>query len=119
MVLASKITKIGEDVELFLEEKMLVLFNETVPAELASIALIHSQEEMSGNVEVGDYFSLGDSKYAVLSVGNKANETLHELGHCTIKFGEPKEDDLPGVIVVEDKEVPTLQPGMVIKFERN
>ncbi|MEI3605155.1 PTS glucitol/sorbitol transporter subunit IIA [Pseudogracilibacillus sp. SE30717A] len=119
MIYESIVTKIGEDVEDFLEEKMVVLFNENVPEELTSIALVHEEKEMNGEVNAGDYFVLGDVKYKVLAVGNKANETLHELGHCTIKFSVPAEDDLPGTIVVEDKAIPELVAGLAIKFEKS
>lgn len=119
MIYESKVTNIGEDVEAFLEEKMVVLFNENVPDELKSIALVHEEKAMNGDVNVGDYFILGDTQYKILAVGNKANETLHELGHCTIKFSVPADDDLPGTIVVEEKEIPELVPGLAIKFQSN
>ncbi|MGM8213449.1 PTS glucitol/sorbitol transporter subunit IIA [Virgibacillus sp. W0430] len=119
MIYESKVTKIGEDVDAFLEEKMVVLFNENVPDELTSIALVHEESKMKGNVAKGDYFILGDTKYEVLSVGDKANETLHELGHCTIKFSVPSNDDLPGTIVVEQKDIPDLVTGLALKFKKS
>lgn len=118
MVYESVVLEIGEDVEAFLEENLVVLFNESVPADLKSVAIVHEDKDMNGIVEADDYFILGDVSYKVLAVGDKANETLKELGHCTIKFGTPSEDDLPGMIIVEDKEIPELAVGMPVKFQK-
>lgn len=113
----SKIIKIGEDVELFLDEKMLIIFNDTVPEELVSISVIHDHKTMASDVSVENKFVIGDETYKVLAVGDKANETLHELGHCTIRFGEPSTEDLPGTIVVEDKNVTSIEVGNSIGFK--
>lgn len=116
MIYDSRITEIGEDVEIFIEENMVVIFNESVPEDLKSIAIVHEMNEMTDDVTVGDYFVLGDSEYKILFVGDKANETLHELGHCTVKFGTPSANDLPGMIVVEEKKIEVPEIGDILKF---
>lgn len=117
MIYESKVLEIGEDVEAFLEEKLVVLFNESVPEDLKSVAIVHEDKKMNGKVEVGNFFILGNESFKILAVGDKANETLDDLGHCTIKFAEPSEEDLPGMIIVEDKDIPELAVGMTVKFQ--
>ncbi|MDC3424570.1 PTS glucitol/sorbitol transporter subunit IIA [Aquibacillus sp. 3ASR75-11] len=115
-IYSSVIKELGKDLEEILQADMLIIFNDTVPDELKDVSAIHEQGEWKGEVQVGDELILGEANYRVTFVGEKANETLHDLGHCTIKFGHD-EPDLPGTICVEG-ETPKLEPGQLIKFVR-
>ncbi|MDN7241165.1 PTS glucitol/sorbitol transporter subunit IIA [Planococcus sp. N028] len=104
----SKITEIGADVEMFVEEHMLVIFNETVPDALKSFGVIHEKAELFGQVEAGDILEINGARYNILFVGEKVNETLREIGHCTIAFNGERDAQLPGTMCVEKKELPPL-----------
>ncbi|MRH41521.1 hypothetical protein GH741_02390 [Aquibacillus halophilus] len=117
-IYSSVIKDLGNDVGEILQADVLIIFNDTVPNELKSVAAIHEQGEWHGEVEIGDDLIIGDIVYRVTFVGEKANETLHKLGHCTIKFGH-EGPDLPGTICVGCNETPQLEKGQSIKFVRN
>lgn len=118
VIYESIITEVGEDVEAFTDENMLVIFNDTVPEELKSIAVIHEANMLKDDVESGDYFYINDVKFRILHVGDKVNETLKELGHCTIKFSSHEASDLPGTMCVEEKPIPEITKNMTIKFSK-
>ncbi|HAP8255329.1 TPA: PTS sorbitol transporter subunit IIA, partial [Enterococcus faecium] len=42
----------------------------------------------------------------------------NELGHITIKFDGSHEPELPGTMYVEDKEMPHLRKGTIIKIDQ-
>ncbi|MGI2327121.1 PTS glucitol/sorbitol transporter subunit IIA [Planococcus sp. YIM B11945] len=104
----SNITEIGADVEMFAEENMLVIFNETVPEALKSFGVIHEKTDLLSQVEAGDILEINGERYSILFVGDKVNETLKEIGHCTIAFNGETDAPLPGTMCVEKKELPSL-----------
>ncbi|MBB5179910.1 PTS system glucitol/sorbitol-specific IIA component [Planomicrobium koreense] len=113
----ANIKEIGEEVGIFAEENMMVIFNDTVPAELRSFAVIHEKADLQHQVEVGDILEINDESYEILFVGNKVNETLRDIGHCTISFsGEVSADLLPGTMCVEKKVMPELALGAAIRI---
>ncbi|MGK7378316.1 PTS glucitol/sorbitol transporter subunit IIA [Planococcus sp. 1R117A] len=112
----AKITEIGEEVEIFAEEKMMVIFNNTVPEELRSFAVIHEKADLLGKVETGDILEINGERYRILFVGNKVNDTLQDLGHCTISFTGDISADLPGTMCVESKPLPELALGADIRI---
>ena len=114
----AKITEIGADVEMFIEENMLVIFNETVPEALKSFGVIHEKTELHGPVEAGDILEISGSQYQILFVGDKVNETLQEIGHCTIAFNGESDAQLPGTMCVEKKELPALKINSSIRILR-
>ncbi|MGB6407088.1 MAG: PTS glucitol/sorbitol transporter subunit IIA [Planococcus donghaensis] len=111
-----KITGIGDEVEIFMEENMLVIFDDTVPKSLQSIGVIHEQAGLLGKVEAGDVLEINGERYGILFVGSKVNETLEEIGHCTIAFNGETTADLPGTMCVEEKPLPELQVGALIRI---
>ncbi|TSB47252.1 PTS glucitol/sorbitol transporter subunit IIA [Alkalicoccobacillus porphyridii] len=110
-VYQTEFIELGSQTSIFLEENMLIIFNETVPADLKDISAVHKQTELLQNVEVGDTLHIQGEQYKILFVGEKANETLRDLGHCTIEFSGKSSSDLPGTLCVEKKDVPQLEVG--------
>ena len=110
----AKITEIGEEVELFADEQMMVIFNNTVPEELRSFAVIHEKAELLEGVEAGDVLEINGERFEILYVGNKVNDTLRDLGHCTISFSGEASADLPGTMCVEKAPLPELALGAEI-----
>ncbi|MCM3788018.1 PTS glucitol/sorbitol transporter subunit IIA [Domibacillus indicus] len=114
----STVTSIGAEVPIFLEEKMVILFNESAPKDLLDIAVVHSIAPLEGTIEAGDILAFGDRAYKVTFVGNKVNETVGDLGHCTIAFNGADHADLPGTLCVEDKELPQISPSTIITIRK-
>ena len=71
----SKIIGFGDIALDFLSEKMLILFNEDAPLELAELSVLHEKKELDSEIKVGDFMSLGDNDYVVTAVGAEANDT--------------------------------------------
>ncbi|WP_188455005.1 PTS glucitol/sorbitol transporter subunit IIA [Virgibacillus oceani] len=118
VIYESIITEIGEDVELISQDNMVIIFNDSVPDELKSIAVIHEHNSVLGEVEAGDFLYINGEKYQILHVGEKVNQTLKELGHCTIKFSELDDSALPGTMFVEQKPIPKFTENMTLKFAK-
>ncbi|WP_209123980.1 PTS glucitol/sorbitol transporter subunit IIA [Alkalihalobacillus sp. BA299] len=114
----SLVTEVGSEVELFIEEKMIVIFNENAPEDLRSIGVIHKEAELLNDVEAGDFLEIDRERFEILFVGNKVNDTLKELGHCTIAFNGEKSSDLPGTMCVEHKQIPEIKVGSELRITK-
>ncbi|WP_208590027.1 PTS glucitol/sorbitol transporter subunit IIA [Gracilibacillus suaedae] len=117
VIYESKIVEVGQSCSEMLDAEMLIIFHEDVPAELKDVAAIHLNSEWASEVVVGDILQIGNQEYVIKKVGEKANETLQSLGHCTINFGM-EGADLPGTITVDGEGLPIIEEGNVIKFKR-
>ncbi|MBO8162698.1 MAG: PTS glucitol/sorbitol transporter subunit IIA [Brevibacillus sp.] len=118
VLLQAKVTKIGDLVADFLQEKTLIIFNEDVPDELHDMAVLHTKSPVAKEVNTGDFLIVDGHAFQVTSVGEKANETLLSIGHCTLKFDGATTPDLPGTVHLENKELPPLSTGTELSFVR-
>ena len=82
--------------------------------ELAEISVLHTFGDLKGPVEKGDIVTIGEYKYQVTCVGEEANKTLEELGHCTLKFDGADEPELPGTICLGGRGIPEAKIGDAI-----
>lgn len=117
----SVITRIGSDALYFLKEEVpfIILFDENVPAELAEIAVLHKPEKMLAPIGTGDTVLLGEKVYDVTAVGDSVNQTMEELGHCTLCFKASDVPDRPGCIMLGGDEVPEaddFQEGTILEI---
>lgn len=53
---------LGPMAEDFIGEKMIILFNENAPAELAEFCVLHTGNELTDTVEVGDILKINDEE---------------------------------------------------------
>jgi PTS system glucitol/sorbitol-specific IIA component len=81
-----------------MEMRFVILFNEDAPAELADLAILHTQGEMTEAPAPGDTMKIGEKTYKITAVGDEAIHTLKELGHCTLAFTADTEPYRPGCI---------------------
>ena len=117
----SVITRIGGDGLYFLKEEVpfIILFDENVPAELAEIAVLHKPEKMLAPIGTGDTVLLGEKVYDVTAVGDSVNQTMEELGHCTLCFKASDVPDRPGCIMLGGDEAPEaddFQEGTILEI---
>lgn len=108
IIYESKITEIGSDALLFFNENMMILFNDTALPELKDIAVVHEANELISDIKPGDELVISNEIYKVISLGEKVNETMKELGHCTIAFNGSETPELPGTLCVEAKPLPSI-----------
>ena len=117
----SVITHVGSDALHFLKEDVpfIILFDETVPAELAEIAVLHQSQKLLVPIGPGDTVLLGEKVYAVTAVGDSVNQTMEELGHCTLCFKASDVPDRPGCIMLGGDEAPEaddFQDGVILEI---
>lgn len=112
----SKITTIGEMALDFLNQGMLIIFNNNAPAELAEISVLHTIEEVDEDICVGDIIIISSKQYQVTAVGNEANKTFKRLGHCTLKFSGSPKATLPGHIELKGEGIPDINVGDYIEI---
>ena len=111
-----KVTEIGSFVEELLNEKMVVLFGPTAPAELRDICVVHDGTPTEDNVLAeGGTLSIGDQVYTIKEFGEAANENMGGPGHLHIAFDDEREL-LPGTVLVTPSVLPKLETGIEISF---
>jgi PTS system glucitol/sorbitol-specific IIA component len=108
------INKIGSEAEMFKEEKMMILFGEDAPADLADYCYGIEKTSLSEEIEVGHQVVIDGQAFKISAVGNVVNTNLQELGHITIKFDGTTSPELAGTLYVEDKPIPTIKNGTEI-----
>ncbi len=113
------ITKIGALALDFLSDRILVIFNENAPEDLAEISVLHTIEKVPRDIREGDVFIISNKEYPVTAVGDEANKTFKSMGHCTLKFTGSRKADLPGYIVLKGDEIPDIHIGDTIEVKYN
>ena len=91
-----------------MEMRFVILFNDDAPAELAELAILHTQGTLTEAPAPGDTLKIGEKSYKITAVGDEAIETLTTLGHCTLAFKGDSEPYRPGCIML-DGEVITAE----------
>lgn len=107
----TKVHTIGPSVADFLGEKMLILFGENAPAELAEFCLLIDVNDVEGEIEPGDTLQIGEKEYKITAVGDAVKKNLTSLGHITLKFDGSEAPELPGSLYLEDAEIGEVQAG--------
>ncbi len=109
------ITAVGNLARTFLENNnSLIILDEGVRPNLADMVVEHSPGELTADIAVGDKLKIGNTSFKVQSVGDVANDTIREEGHCTIVVNA--EGSMPGQIIVKGPVPPRLNIGDTIQF---
>lgn len=115
----STVTGKGDQAQDLIEDRMVVIFKEGAPSELAEISVLHKPADDSFvELQKGDVLEIMDQTYRVMAVGEEANKNMKKLGHATLKFNGSNETELPGDINLEDKPLPDLDQGVTFTFLR-
>ncbi|TCS79952.1 PTS glucitol/sorbitol transporter subunit IIA [Pectinatus cerevisiiphilus] len=109
-----EITSIGPLAGDLLEAGDMVIFEQCEMEALAEVCFMHTKGELSEPVAVGDKFVIGEKTYTVTAVGEEAQHTLKTLGHCTLKFTDKAEVELPGQINLSGDGAPVPKIGDII-----
>lgn len=107
----------GPMAEDFLGEKMIILFGDNAPAELAEFCVVHSGNELTDTIEKGDVLKINDTEYAIVEVGCEVQKNLKNLGHIALRFNNNEDgESLEGSLYLEDKpvELPAVGSEMAI-----
>ena len=116
VIYENKVKAMGECVNEFNDEKLLIIFGDNAPEEIADYCYSVDVNPINGEIKAGQFFEVDDERFQITAVGWEAPTTLAGLGHCTFKFNGATEPDQPGTICVEDKEMPELKIGTVLRI---
>lgn len=109
------ITAVGSLARTFLENNdSVIILDEGVRPNLSDMVVEHTKSELSADIVEGDKLKIGNSEFKVASVGNVANDTIREEGHCTLVINA--EGSMPGQIIVKGPIPPRLNVGDKIQF---
>jgi PTS system glucitol/sorbitol-specific IIA component len=118
----SVITEIGAEALNFLTDEsvpFIILFADTVPPELAEVAVLHHADSVFSAPAAGDTVLIGEKVFEITAVGDSVAKTLQELGHCTLCFQGSEEPERPGCIMLDGEEMVTpddVKAGTVLEI---
>ncbi|MBR2214848.1 MAG: PTS glucitol/sorbitol transporter subunit IIA [Selenomonadaceae bacterium] len=109
------VTAIGNLARTFLENNSsIIILDEGIRPNLADMVVQHTHFDLQQDIVVGDKLTIGAAEFTVVSVGDVANDTIREEGHCTLVFNA--EGSMPGQILLKGPMLPVLQTGSHIVF---
>src|SRR5699024_3686463 len=86
----TEIKGIGKDAKAFEEEKMMVLFGDNAPAELADYCYIINIEEVEDEIKEKYELNLDNIAYKITSVRDAVRKYLNDIRHITLKYDGSK-----------------------------
>ena len=119
VIYENQIKAAGPIVEEFKDMNMFVIFGDNAPDEIKDYCYCVNVNPIQGTIASGQTLKIGDNEYKITAVGHEAPVTLAGLGHCTINFSGQTTVELPGTIYVENKPIPAMEIGTVIKIIEN
>ncbi|WP_232696651.1 PTS glucitol/sorbitol transporter subunit IIA [Brevibacillus daliensis] len=114
MIYRTTISDLGDSALDFIEDGMLILFKTGAPEDLAMFCVLHTENELTDTIEVGQTFSIGKNVAKITAVGDAVNTNLKELGHITLRFDGLVEAELPGCLHMEAIQLDKFEPGETI-----
>jgi PTS system glucitol/sorbitol-specific IIA component len=117
IIYKTTLTNIGELVSVFNKEKLIIIFKDSVPEELADYCVLHQGNEVLGFIKQGDILVVAGLEYKIVYVGDEVQANLEKLGHITLRF-DGNTEGLGGSIYLEDKALPAMKIGDVISIYR-
>jgi len=118
-VFNTKVVKLGDMASAFIAEKMVILFQENAPDELADYCVLHTGHKLVDTVQAGDVLIVAGIEYKIVYVGNQVQKNLGDLGHITLRFNNNCEgENLEGSLYLEDKDVVAINIGDEISIIR-
>ena len=115
----TEVTKLGEMVEEFYGEKMIILFKDNAPDELADYCVLHGKNELTEEIKTGDIFKIDGEEYKVTAVGDEVHKNLGDLGHICVRFDGSTNAELPGSLYLENKDIKAIKEGTVLEIVRS
>lgn len=119
VIFKTKVVKPGALAQSFIAEKMVILFQENAPDELAEYCVLHKEHQLIDTVQIGDILIVAGIEYKIVYVGDQVQKNLGDLGHITLKFNNNCEaENLEGSLYLEDKEIAFIHIGDEISIIR-
>jgi PTS system glucitol/sorbitol-specific IIA component len=112
------VVAVGEMVEEFRGQGVMILFGEQAPEELWEFSVRHRPGTAAGGPAPGDVVEVDGVRLPVLAVGDVVEDNLLNLGHLDLKADGRTSPTLPGDVCVPAAELPAPRPGSVIRVLR-
>jgi PTS system glucitol/sorbitol-specific IIA component len=112
------IKNIGNDAKAFEAEKMMILFGDNAPSELADFCYVIDLVSVDEDITVEHTLKLDNVSYRITCVGDAVRKNLNDLGHITLKFDGSTTAGQSGSLYLEDKEIVDVKPGSTITIEK-
>ncbi|MDO5145829.1 MAG: PTS glucitol/sorbitol transporter subunit IIA [Eubacteriales bacterium] len=116
VIYENEVKGIGDMVEAFKDEGVFILFGDNAPDTLKDFCYTITVKKALDIIKEGQTLEIDGVSYKILSVGDVMQKNLEALGHITVNFSGDVEKGLPGAVVVEKAEVPSLSVGSVIRI---
>ena len=116
-IFQTEIKKIAANAPLFKEEKMIVLFGDNAPVDLADYCYNIIINPLEGSIQPGQSVHFDNQTYIITAVGNVVEKNLTNLGHITLRFDGATDAELAGTLYLEAKELPEIKVGTQIRIE--
>lgn len=110
------INSIGPLATSFLEEKMIILFGEGAPKELAEFCYGIEVVGVEDRIKPGQKLMINDESFEITSVGDIVEQNLTSMGHITLRFDGATNPELPGTLYMENKDLPAFEIGTKLKI---
>jgi glucitol/sorbitol PTS system EIIA component len=110
------INSIGPLATTFLEEKMIILFGEGAPKELAEFCYGIEVVGVEDSIKPGQKLIINDESFEITSVGDIVEQNLTSMGHITLRFDGSINAELPGTLYMEDKDLPIFEIGTKLRI---
>ena len=111
------VTDMGKFFSAFYEEKLIIIFKDNAPEDLADYCVLHAGNICTDTVKNGDFLVVADQTYKILYVGDQVQTNLQNLGHITLRF-DGNTEGLDGSLYLEDKALPKIKIGDTISIYR-
>lgn len=116
-IFETKITQVGIEAQNMIRDaKILILFGEEAPADLAEYCFKINNKKLSGTIEAGGQLIIDDQCFPITSVGNLVEKNLINLGHITISFDDSTGGSLPGTLHVKSKKIINIKLHSIIQI---
>lgn len=116
IIYENEIKGMGDMVEAFIGEGMFILFGDNAPDTLKDFCYTIQVKNAEGTIAIGQTLEIDGVSYKIVGVGDVVQKNLEALGHITVSFSGDAANGLPGSLVVEKAEVPSLKVGSIIRI---
>lgn len=107
---------IGAAAQAFEEEKMVILFGDNAPQELADYCYVIDKTPVTENITTAQSLYIDDIPYIITEVGSAVTKNLNDLGHITLKFDGSTTVEQSGTLYLEDQPY-TIKVGSTLEIK--
>lgn len=111
LIYETYVKDIGNMVEQFKAENLIILFGENAPKTLKDFCYIININNINGEIKKGQTLIIGNNEFTITAVGNIAKQNLENLGHITLVFNSGIVAEMEGSIYLSPSRIPSINIG--------